>query len=50
MESLFYKEEPADVAVPASVGRTLSLVGFSWTLGNGVGGGYLGVTGSRPWL
>lgn len=34
LESLFYREEPADVPVLASVGRTLPLVGFSWTLEN----------------
>lgn len=50
LELLFYKEEPADVPVLATVGRTLPLVGFSWTLGNG--GRWVevtqAVTGPRP--
>lgn len=50
LELLFYREEPADAPVPATVGRTLPLVGFSWTLGNG--GRWVevtqAVTGPRP--
>lgn len=50
LELLFYREEPADVPVLATVGRTLPLVGFSWTLGNG--GRWVevtqAVTGPRP--